>query len=420
MNHSKKIDTLLYIWYIVFLGSLICSFRAISSIATALILLTSLFENKIDTGTWFSIRLKNKFLAACFLFYAILILSVLYTRNYYESAKHLQTQSAVFLVPFAICCSSHPGADACKKLKKYFIWMLAAVLFFCLLKAGYKYFYLHTDNTVFFYHALVSPFQQHAVLVSLYTFIALVYLLDNAATGIDFYNKLLHFLMIIYLICCILLLSSKLVISFSVCSLIYYCFLFLKVKLFKRVAIYAALFTGLLIILAVVSTQNKIGNRFNEIASGNLAIVEQPKFSPAVYFNGLQFRLLQWRFVNEILTEEHAWLTGVADSAQLLLNKKYISTHMYTGDSNAGTRGYLGYNAHNQFLQSLLQAGIAGLVSFLLISLTLVSLAIQKQSRLLAIVTAILIAWCFNESIFEIQYGIMLFTFFPLFLARSI
>ncbi|MEO5591784.1 MAG: O-antigen ligase family protein [Chitinophagaceae bacterium] len=299
---------------------------------------------------------------------------------------------------------------------KYYTWILAVALFYCLATALYKHCFMHAQNDIFFYHELVSPFKQHAVQVSIYCFAGLLYLLDRLQKGYSFINRGIHFLLILYFICCLLLLSSKLVIVFSACCLVYYVFLILKAKLNRPYMLLASLFAGLVMIALVLSTQNKVSRRFNEILSGDLHLVEQQNFNPGIYFNGLQFRLLQWRFVKEILTEHQAWVTGVSDEAQTLLDEKYISTHMYTGSINSTTRGYLGYNTHDQFLEALLQTGIPGLVSFILICCAMVSLAIQRQNRELAITVFLLIAYCFNESLLETQYGVMLFTFFPLFI----
>jgi O-antigen ligase len=416
MSRSKLLDLLLFTWYIIFFVSMICSFRAISSISIGLVFITGLLKNKADTGLWINIRVKNSFTAACFLFYLVGVLALLYTANYNESGKHLQTQIAIFFVPLALSCNNYLNNVVCKKLMRHFIWILAAVLFFCLMLASYKYYFANAQTDVFFYHALVSPFKQHAVFVSIYVFVALIYLLENAKNGINFYNKPIHFSLIFYFTCFILLLSSKLVISFSAGCLVYYFFLILKANLKSRFTIFILLFAGLAMIILVLSTQNKISKRFDEILSGNLNVVEQQNFTPSVYFNGLQFRLLQWRFVKEILTEQHAWFTGVSDNAQILLDKKYTSTHMYTGDMHSETRGYLGYNTHDEFLQSLLQSGIPGLFAFILVCYTMVNLVIRGQNTQLTIIVLLLIAYCFNESVLETQYGIMLFTFFPLFL----
>lgn len=149
-------------------------------------------------------------------------------------------------------------------------------------------------------------------------------------------------------------------------------------------------------------------------------MVAQDKFNQKDYFNGLQFRLLQWRFVPEILTENKSWWLGVSPGeAQDLLNKKFISKNMYTGDPARGTRGYLIYNTHNQFLETLLQSGIIGLVVLLIICMSLVKIAAQKKDRMLSFVILLLIAWLFTESAFETQYGIIIFTFFPLFMSAG-
>ncbi len=177
------------------------------------------------------------------------------------------------------------------------------------------------------------------------------------------------------------------------------CFFLADVK--NRFPIFVSLSAGLVLLLFIFSTTNRVSKRFAEILHGNVQLVEQKDFNPAIYFNGLQFRLLQWRFVKEILNEHHAWLTGVSGDAQKLLDQKYVSTHMYTGDVKTRSRGYLSYNTHNQFLQSLLQLGIPGLLVFVLICWTIITLALKRKSRELSLVVILLLAYCFNESVFE-------------------
>jgi O-antigen ligase len=150
---------------------------------------------------------------------------------------------------------------------------------------------------------------------------------------------------------------------------------------------------------------------------GDLTIVKEDKFSEGDYFNGLQFRLLQWRFVAEILNENHSWWAGVSPAdARSFLDQKYISVKMYTGDPARGDRGYLIYNTHNQFLETILQTGIIGLLIFLFICYSLVKMAWQEKSRGTSCIIGLLVAWLFTESVFETQYGILIFTFFPLFM----
>ncbi|HUS01350.1 MAG TPA: O-antigen ligase family protein, partial [Chitinophagaceae bacterium] len=260
---------------------------------------------------------------------------------------------------------------------KYYVWIACVAMLYCIANAIHRYFFLHQGSQVFFYHELVSPFKQNAVQVSVLLFFGLIHLLENIRErGYSF--TFIHSMLILFFIFSILLLSSKLVIIFSAACIFFYFIISFKKEQKKLLLIISTIFICAAIML-VLLTQNPVGKRFNEIISGNITLVQQQRFSPAIYFNGLQFRLLQWRFVPEILTENNAWLTGVSiGDAQTLLDKKYISTNMYIGEWKEG--GFLGYDTHNQFLQSLLQTGISGLLAFMAICWCMIWLAIQRKS----------------------------------------
>jgi len=152
----------------------------------------------------------------------------------------------------------------------------------------------------------------------------------------------------------------------------------------------------------ILFTRNPINNRFKEIMQTDFRLIEKEKFNPGIYFNGLKFRLLQWKFVSEILNEKKAWLAGISPGdAQDHLNQKYIVKDMYTGTVERGDKGFIGYNTHNQFLESLLQTGILGSLIFLLICGSLVKMAWQRKKAELSFVTMLLIIYSLSESVFE-------------------
>jgi O-antigen ligase len=139
-----------------------------------------------------------------------------------------------------------------------------------------------------------------------------------------------------------------------------------------------------------------------------------------MYFNGLQFRLLQWKFTPEILNENQRWLIGMSPGdARYFLNQKYISSKMYTGDPARGNKGFLVYNTHNQFLETLLQTGITGLAVLCFICISLVRISREKKRLMLSSLVLLMLAWFFTESVLETQYGVMIFTFFPLFFSQD-
>ena len=342
------------------------------------------------------------------------MISLLNTHSPAENIRHLRIQSALVFIPF-FCCSNYLKPLIFKKLMKIYIGILSAALMYCFIIALRKYFLFNSDDTIWFYHKLVSPFNQNAVLVSVLFFIGLIHLMELTGKSFYFGNKYFHFLLIFYFIFCILMLSSKLVILFSLCYFIYYFIIKLKNSHLSIIILISIIFC--IVIITVLITSNPINKRFNEIKSGNIALVQQQKFSPAIYFNGLQFRLLQWRFVTQILTENNAWLIGISSGdAQHYLDQKYISTNMYVGEPGSSNRGFLGYDTHNQFLESVLQTGIFGLFAFIFVCYGMVNLAIKRKSVELAAAVILLLLYSITESCFESQYGVLVFTFFPLFL----
>ena len=109
-------------------------------------------------------------------------------------------------------------------------------------------------------------------------------------------------------------------------------------------------------------------------------------------------------------------MTGVSvGDAQTDLNQKYISENMYIGSPERGDKGFIGYNTHNEFLEALLQSGIIGLFLFILISWSLVKMIWQKKRAELSFVTILLMIYSFTESVFESQYSLFIFIFFPIF-----
>jgi uncharacterized membrane protein len=72
LTSNKTLSIAIYILYLLFFTSLVFSFRAISSISIGLILLTGIFFNKQQTGSFLSGNLKKDF-------YRLLRLSIFYS-----------------------------------------------------------------------------------------------------------------------------------------------------------------------------------------------------------------------------------------------------------------------------------------------------------------------------------------------------
>jgi len=416
---SKTVYLTTYTLYLLFFASLIFSLRAVSSISIAAILLIGIIASRSVLSSVFQKNYRTYFLLASALFFLLQVTSLLYTEDVERGWSNIRIKTGLLITPLAVCLSRCIDAAMLKRLLSHYCLLLAAASMFCLVINFFSY-RESSNDALFFYHSLVRPISQHAVYFSLLVLTGLIFLLESIKKNDFFISRSFHLCLIIYLSIFLLLLSSKLVIFFYLVYVLSGFIIMLKKNKVPRVTV-MSLFTfiilGFILILAV---PNPVSRRFYEIMKGDIKIITQEKFKPGDYFNGLQFRLLQWKFVTEILAENKRWLFGVSPGdAQSYLNEKYLSKNMYSGDPAKGTRGYLVYNTHNQFLQTTLQNGIMGLLFLIAVCFCMLKIAINHNSRLTIFITLVLLVWLFAESAFETQYGIMIFTFFPIFLTTA-
>jgi len=412
-NSNTFPDLLLFLLYVVFISSIILSFRAITSITLGCIAVTGLTKNRFDTGHVFSRSLVNPFFICCCLLFAVQMVSVAYSEDKIQAWRNVWGKSLLVMVPFCLLCCDYIKQATRQKIMKWYCLVLFAACVFALVRASGIYATAH-DPSVFFYHQLVAPYSGHAVQFSILVFAGLIYLLEGEKSKQYMLRNTFQRFLIIFFSFMLLLLSSKLVIVFFLGYLLYF-LLTIRNYNSKLIAVaFIAVFFAVCVF--VFSTNNPMSNRFRDIVNTDFRMLERDKFDPGNYFNGLQFRLLQWRFVPQILNEKRAWIMGVGvGDAQQLLNDKYVSENMYIGDAQRGGNGFLGYNTHNEFLQSLLETGIPGLLLYVAVTLSLIKMMVWKRRAAFTFIGILLLAYSFSESVFESQYSSIIFLFFPLF-----
>jgi O-antigen ligase len=406
-----------FIIYILFFISVIFSWRAITSICTPLLLVASFLFNKLTYGSWWNPRMREQFLIACFFFFLVQFVGIIYNNDKAEHFQLLFQKSSMLAFPLAICGSDYVNRQRFQKLMFAFVHILAGAMLYCLAHSFYQFFSNDAGTGVFFYHTLVNPVLSHAIYFSILSFSGLTFLLDAFIKKSYFYNRSVHLGIIIFFFLFIILLSSKLVIIFSLIYLLVVTGLFSGSL--RRINKKAYLLTiGLLFLFAglLFFTRNPIQKRYLDLTKGSIGwVFQQEKFEQGHYLNGIQFRLLEWRIVAEILSEHNAWFYGVSlGDAQSILDKKYTDMGLYIGNGNED-HGFLGYNTHNQLLESFLQSGIAGLLAFCWICYCLIQMMRRGKNYLVSGIVVLLLIYTFNEAYLETQYGIFIAIFLPLF-----
>jgi O-antigen ligase len=207
---------------------------------------------------------------------------------------------------------------------------------------------------------------------------------------------------------------SKLAIIIAL-SYLLYTIVFAVMRNSTKKKIIVASLSIIMLLSALVFTRNPIRSRFSDALSGNMFLFKQDTFSPDVYFNGVQLRLLMWRFTYEILQEKNSWLIGVSTGdAQYELNRKFAETNVYLGDGKNDKLGYRAFNSHNVFLQTVLESGLVGLCFLLGIIISFFFQAFNRKNKPAIIFFLGILAFCLTESVLSSQYAILLFMFFPL------
>ncbi len=414
-KYTRIINDLLFVLYLAFFVSLVFAFRAVSSISIALILVTGLIKNAIEQKSLFNRNTLNPFVIACGLLFFLQLISLLYTTDMEQGWKNIRLKSALVIIPLSLCCCAYVNETTRRKLLKWYCIILFTACLLAIYHAARTYSVTRNPG-VFLYHSLVSIYSAHAVQFSILVFVSLLHLFEALTKKEIVFNKYSDLFLTAFFLVFLFFLSSKLVIAFF---LVYFLYAMIRSFLFKSISGKSVVLSiaGLAIFsLFVFFTQNRISNRFREMIQTDFDFIKRERFTPGDYFNGLQFRLLQWEFVPHILNDKTAWLLGVSPGdAQNCLDETYISRNMYIGTAERGDKGFIGYNTHDQFLESLLETGLIGCSIFLLICWSMLKMIRERKKAALSFIIILLLVYSFSESVFESQYSIFIFLFFPLF-----
>jgi O-antigen ligase len=364
----------------------------------------------------------NKIFLAFLAYWLVGVAGFLHTRDMVTQANNVSKEATLVAVAL-VCCAGESFSDASyRKLLDWYYFLLLAASVYCLAVAANNY-RVSGDSSVFFYHLLTRPISQNAVFYSVYIVFGLVFLLAPGGEPLadrltPNARKLLRYGLAAFYLGMIVLLNSKLILVIALLILLNA--LFRKYSFRTHLRPLLLIGSTLIVLICLLGlTDNPISRRYRELAAGDLAVVRQERFNPGMYFNALQLRLLEFRFAYEILEERNAWLFGVSPGdSQALLDEKYVATNMYIGDPAEGPhrkiRGFIGYNFHNQYLETLVRSGLIGLVSLMAIFVLLFAGARRLNTREGWFVVLTLAVFFIPEAPLTMQHGVFLFCFFPL------
>ena len=395
------------------------SWFSINSLCIMLFLLSALLYRPLSA---LRTAFTNKIFLAYFAFCVIEAAGYLHTHNFTDQAKTVSKEATLVAISFVFCTGAFANGETFRRLLTWYYALLIVSSAYCLAIAVHNY-RLSGDSSVFFYHLLTRPISQNAVFFSVYVVFGILFLLSPygepmAGSLSRQGRKLLRLLLLLFFLAMVILLNSKLLLAVALLIMIFAALRRYSFREHKRVFLIAGgVLAALVIGLAV--TKNPISDRYRDM-EGDLEIVKQPQFSPAMYFNPLQLRLLEFRFAWEIIREHRSLVFGVSPGdSQDLLDQKYVQTNMYIGNPAEGPRrhirGYIGYNFHNQYLETLVRSGLVGLAALASIFVLAFSAARKRAIREAWIVMLIIALFFIPEAPLTLQHGVFIFCFFPVF-----
>jgi len=395
----SKIIKQVFFYSALLVAFLIPFSRKLSVISIVLFIISWLL-----TGEWFKtfkVAIKNPFFILGISFFLLHVTGLLYSANKHSAWFDLEVKFTLLLFPLIFFLSESLRTNKMQYLLGIFVMgnFLASII--CIGNAVYNYY--EKDLNTFSYMTL-SIFN-HPTYFALFICFSIAIILYQFLFSVALMNKLIKYtsiFLILFFAIFIYMLSSKAgIISFFI-TLVLLSVLALRNKANRITSIIAIFFAGFQLWFSLA--QNI---RFRTVTS-SLATAEQNIQSG----ESNTARVLVWETTIDILKENYLFGVGTGDIKDVLI-KSYKERNMTGAIENK-------LNVHDQFLETWLGQGIAGITLLLLLFLLPLIISIRNKDWLL--LTFIFIVG-FNflfESMLNTQAGVVFFGFFYYYLASLI
>ncbi len=359
-------------------------------------------------------RLKAATWSWPFLFYYFLLMAgILYTQDAENGFFMLEKKITIFMLPVIAATGRQVDEKFGGILKRSFVYSCSIVVLLCLAGASYSYFLsnpianfdirsnanfmsLHPGVSpawmYFSYIQLASWMGIHPGYLSMYLVFCLVILFTES-----YHSRMeqrIHVFIGLVIVGFLILLATRMAIVAFICSSVY-----LSIKKTQEKQIKAILPLLSVVLIGIILAW------LNPVAKFRL--IEEPMGTTyhldrgITNWNSVSFRLLEWQGSWSVIRAH--WFAGVGKGGgKNALDNFYAHYNSSTVD--------LGLNAHNQYLQTWMESGLLGALTFLLC----LTIGLFKLGNNLGYVSFILIfsLMCLTESIGERQKGIVFFMLF--------
>lgn len=342
---------------------------------------------KFRTGNFF-------FLSLPFANYFILLLGMLMTSNFIMGSKTLETKIPLLILPMIL----FSGHDLIRNTKKKTILLTYSigVLVICTYVIASILILSVEDEVGYSFRHLSGVIDIHPGYFSLYVGFAIIILIIQSTSSSNYGKVLLAIASVFLFIFNLLLVARMPIIALMVGIFIYLTI----VRNFKIILLVLLIFATFLLL---IGQQNP---DWTHRILGPLGMLANGEFDQLQNF--IYDRVQEFTCTVEILGKDMNLLTGfgTGDDNTALFN--CYAEHGYDWILSQK------YNAHNQYLQSVLQNGIvSGILTFLFIAAPVFSKSVTCGKSLEFIIFASMFGiFSLTESTLEVQKGVIFFSFF--------
>ncbi len=330
------------------------------------------------------------------------LIGLAYTKNIDEGLFRIQQKAILLVFPLVLGTIRLDWRQLLKQLFSVFVVTAVIACIVCLLDA--TFFWIQTNSTErFFFENLLSGgwLDLYPYILAYLCLTACIILAESLLGKLRLSNWLMNravtISLLLFLTVFILLLSVKMVIIIMVGLILIY-----ALRLNKNIGSLLAL-SGIVILaiafFSLPTLRARIQEALAEEGKKN-ALNEQPELGTPL--NGVALRRALWVCSLDVIKDNPAVGVGTGDGQDELQaayeNRKFVLASRYNR-----------FNAHNQYLQTLINFGIVGLVVWLL-SLGWLFVAF-KSNRLLIFMLGVLLFAMLTESMLETNKGCLLMSF---------
>lgn len=328
------------------------------------------------------------------IFYAFMTLSLLWTEDISSTLNTLKRLSPLLLIPATIGFSVNLCQDYFVKIFKFYSYLYSVIALIFILIGCINY--LETGETKYlFYHTLVQSAHLNAIYASSFAFIAYAWLI------LEKHLSLIKFICLSILLVFILLLSSKIIILLTLLLSIFSIIRKSTYKL-KLLVIVSII---LLPIIYQIGSSKSIFQRISTEKKTNIKEVLNCKNFTKVYpWTGLALRVFQGRVAYEIIEKKPSILgyglgLNASEASITQVHKKY---NLYPG--------FYKYNFHNQYLQTIVELGVIGLILLIVCLFQFLKHYLRNKNLFLLLIFILFITLFLTESYLMRQRGVIFFS----------